>query len=119
MATGKEIFDELEQYPLPKETGVKDYIFYFVPASDNGFGEAAHSFFDKFYKDKGYVGKDVSSLEEMIGALYAQVSGGVKRIREIVIVAHATPQGLMSPIFAGASASNLLVSYTHLRAHET
>jgi hypothetical protein len=113
MAAGKEIFHELEQYPLRKETGVKDYIFYFVSASDKGFGEAAHRFFKKFYEDKGYVGKDVSSLEEMIGALYAEVKRGVKRIREIVIVAHATPQGLVPPIFTSASASNL-PEYRHI-----
>jgi hypothetical protein len=113
MSTGKEIFDELEQYPLSKETGTKDYIFYFVSAKDNGFGEAAHKFFDKFYKDKGYVGKDVSSLEEMIGALFAEVNGGVRRIREIVMVAHGTPQGLMPPIFASASRTNL-PEYRHL-----
>jgi hypothetical protein len=113
VATGKEIFDELEQYPLPKETGVKNYIFYFVPVSDKGFGEAAHRFFDKFYKPKGYVGKDVRSLEEMIGALNAEVNGGVSRIREIVIVAHATPQGMMPPIFTNASATNL-PEYRHI-----
>jgi hypothetical protein len=78
MASGKEIFDELEQYRLPAETGVRDYIFYFVSANDGGYGGGAHDFFNKFYPK--HVAKEVSSLEQMIGALYTDVTRGVQRI---------------------------------------
>jgi hypothetical protein len=110
---GKEIFDDLVEFPPPRETGTRDYIFYFVDANDHGFGEAAHEFFKKHYKPAGYVEKDVHSLEELIAALFADVNAGITHIREIVIVCHATPQGMMPPVFASASATSL-PEYRHI-----
>jgi hypothetical protein len=103
MATAKDIFDGLQQYPLPAKSGVKDYVFYFVPNSDDGYGARAHDFFKKFYPT--YAANDVVSIEQMIGILFKDVSGGVKQIRELVIVAHGTPQGLIVPVLTAATAT--------------
>jgi hypothetical protein len=100
MATAKEIFDGLQQYPLPAKSGVKDYVFYFVPNNDDGYGARAHDFFKKFYST--YAANDVVSIEQMIGILFKDVSGSVKQIRELVIVAHGTPQGLIIPVVSAA-----------------
>ncbi len=103
MATAKEIFDGLQQYPLPAKSGVKDYVFYFVSDKDDGYGQRAHEFFKRFYTT--YAAYDVTSLEQMIGILFKDVSGSVKQIRELVIVAHGTPQGLIVPVLTAATAT--------------
>ncbi|WP_411727282.1 hypothetical protein [Methyloglobulus sp.] len=101
---GKAIFDGRVEYPLPTKSGTKDFIFYFVPSS-NGYGKGARSFFDRFYKN--HVRKEVRSLEDMIVSLHSEVSGGITQIREIVMVAHGTRQGMVLPVFAAASGTNL------------
>ena len=101
---GKTIFDGRVEHPLPTKSGTKDYIFYFVPASD-GYGKGARFFFDRFFKK--HIRKNVSSLEGMIDSLNSEVSGGVTQIREIVIVAHGTHQGLLFKVLGAASETNL------------
>ena len=96
------IMDGLVQYPLPAATGVRDYVFHFVPASDP-YGAGAHAFFGRFYKN--HSSHDVTSLEQMIGVLAADVASSVKQIRELVMVAHGTPQGLILPVLTAANAT--------------
>jgi hypothetical protein len=103
MATAKEIFDGLVQHPLPVKSGIKDYIFYFVSANDGGYGGGAHDFFKRFYPN--HAANDVTCVEQMIGILFKVVSGSVEQIREIIIVAHGTPQGLIVPVLTAASAT--------------
>jgi hypothetical protein len=101
---GKQIFGGLLEYPLPKQTGVRDYIFYFVARSDP-YGNSARYFFERFYKN--HVSKNVSSLEQLIEELHQDVTGGVTLVREVVIVAHGTPLGLVLPVLKGTSDTNL------------
>ena len=62
----------------------------------------------------GGIGEDnVFAGMTVLGLVVVMVSAGVTRIREIVIVAHATPQGMMSPVMTGASATNL-PEYRHI-----
>jgi hypothetical protein len=96
------IMDGLVQYPLPAATGVRDYVFHFVPASDP-YGAGAHAFLGRFYKN--HSSHDVTSLEQMIGVLAADVASSVKQIRELVMVAHGTPQGLILPVLTAANAT--------------
>src|SRR5262245_23252621 len=104
---GHVIFDERVEYPLPAKQGVRDYIFYVVPASD-GYGRSARYFFEKFPGFKRHVHKSVSSLEDLVSVLRADaVSGGISQIREIVIVAHGTTQGLVVPVVNGTTDENL------------
>jgi hypothetical protein len=46
--SGSQIFDQLVEYPLPVQTGVRDYIFYFV-APPKGYFDGAGAFFAKHY----------------------------------------------------------------------
>lgn len=101
---GKEIFEKRVEYPLPKATGVRDYIFYFVPVSSNSddpaalYGKYARAFFEKYYH---HVSKEVRTLEELINILHEEVTqGGVQQIREIVIVAHGNSQALLHPVLS-------------------
>jgi hypothetical protein len=100
MATAKEIFDGLQQYPLPTKSGVKDCVFYFVPNNDAGCGARAQDFFKQFYST--YAANDVVRIEHMIGILFRDETGSVKKIRELIIVAHGTPQGLIIPALTAA-----------------
>ena len=102
---GREIFEARIEYPLPARSGVRDYVFHFVPASD-GYGGGARDFLDTFYPH--HVRKEASSLEAMIDALYTDVTEhGVTQIRELVMVAHGTSQGLILPVLRAASATEL------------
>jgi hypothetical protein len=112
-----QILDQLVEYPLPPpKTGVRDYVCYFVAPGDRGYGGGAHTFFDRFYKqhhplpakvgDK-HASQPLASLEALMRALAAHVAAhAITQIRELVIVAHGTPQGLVPPILDGASATN-------------
>ena len=102
---GKELFAQRVEYPLPKKAGTKDYVFYFIPPGDLGYRDSGEKFFAKFYK--GHVAKNVRTLEEMIEVLAAEVDSGVTRIREIVLLAHANPIGLLFKVVNGVSATNL------------
>jgi hypothetical protein len=98
---GKAIFDKRVEYPLPKLAGVRDFLFYFVSAGD-GYGRGARRFFDRFYKN--HVRADVGSLEQLVATLNTAVtSGGVQRIREIVIVSHGNADGLLFRIVTAAT----------------
>lgn len=102
---GKAIFTQRVEYPLPRVSGVKDYIFYFVPAGD-GYGRGARQFLDEFYPN--HVRENASSLEDLITALHADVAANrVSHIREIIVVAHGTAQGLVLPVLKNASTTNL------------
>jgi hypothetical protein len=102
---GKTTFAGLIEYPLPIKSGVKDYVFYFVPDTD-GYGQGARYFFDAFYPN--HVKKNATSLEALVDALQSDVSqNGVQLIREIVIVAHGNSQALLFPVVNGTSSSNL------------
>lgn len=101
---GKQILADLVEYPLPKKTGVRDYVFFFVPAGD-AYCDSARAFFRRFYPN--HVALDARSLEDLIATLAAQADSGVTHIREIVIVAHGNPLGLLSPVVSGVSATHL------------
>jgi hypothetical protein len=99
--SGKAIFDQRVEYPLPKRQGIRDYLIYLVPA-DNDYGKAARKFLGKFYR--GHRTGSARSLEEMIGFLRTDLaSGGITQVRELVIVCHGAPQGLILPIVRDAS----------------
>ncbi len=99
---GKDLFEARIEYPLkPKPTPkTKDYIFYFVPATDP-YGGSARKFLSKFYA--AHVATSVSSIEEMIGYLHDQVAVGVDHIHEVVIVAHANPRRMVLKLLEDAS----------------
>ena len=101
---GRELFEKRVEYPLPKKPGVRDYVFHFVPP-DNPYGKSARPFFARFYPN--HIKADVVSLEALITTLAAQVDSGVTHIREVVIVAHGNPLGLLSPVVSGVSATHL------------
>jgi hypothetical protein len=99
--SGKAVFDERVEYPLPEKQGVRDYVVYFVPAGD-GYGGGARYFFEKHFKR--HVHKSASSFEEMIGVLQADAAAGaVSQIRELVLVAHGTSDRLIVPLVRGTS----------------
>jgi hypothetical protein len=101
---GQALFKGLTEYPLPQVSGVRDYVFYFVP--NTGYGESARIFFKKYYPH--HVSQEAASLEQLISALYKDVtSGGVTQIRELVIVSHGTSNGLLIPLVAAPSDPNL------------
>lgn len=101
---GKELFDNRVEYPLPKKPGVRDYVFHFV-VPDDPYGKSARPFFARFYPN--HIKADVVSLEALIATLAAQVDSGVTHIREVVIVAHGNPLGLLSAVVSGVSATDL------------
>jgi hypothetical protein len=102
---GRAIFEQRAEYPLPRKSGVRDYVFYFVPESD-GYGRGARYFLNRFYPR--HVPKNVASLEALVDALHAEVTGGgVSQIREIIMLAHGTAQGLVLPVLKSASAATL------------
>jgi hypothetical protein len=95
MATGKEIFDGLVEYPLPVAPGVKDYVFYC--GNLGGYGVGAKAFIDKHWP--AHVAKTAASLQDLMSALQIEVtSGGVTQIRELVLVAHANMNELSLPV---------------------
>ena len=104
---GKQIFEALVEYPLPKKAGVRDYIFYLIPPTDihgkvDGYRREASHFFDLFYRN--YTKKEARSLEDLISALHADVTqDGVQQIREIVIVTHANSLALLFRILSDIS----------------
>jgi hypothetical protein len=99
------IYDNLIEYPLPEKTGVRDYIFYFVPGSDK-FGKSARYFFNRFYKN--HEKHNVNTFEKLIDRLHDRSKPqNVKQIREIIIVTHGTPIGLITPLVNGVSNTNL------------
>lgn len=94
--TGKEIFDNLVEYPLPERDGIKDYIFYFVSVTKD-YGLGAKNFFDKHYSN--HIQKSVKSLEALINVLDSEIkSKNLNQIREIVIVSHGTEVTLNLPL---------------------
>lgn len=104
LLAGKIIFNNRQEYPLPAISGTRDYIFYFVSASDK-YGKGARYFFNKFYKK--HRSKNVSSLEEVINHLANEInSRGITNIREIVIVTHGNAQGLIFPVVDGVSGTS-------------
>ncbi|NJD06133.1 MAG: hypothetical protein FIA97_06500 [Methylococcaceae bacterium] len=78
-------------------------MFYLVPR--DGYGLSARKFFDRFYPN--HVKREADSLEALMAYLAAQVDSGVTHIREVVIVAHGNPLGLLSPIVGGVTATSL------------
>ncbi len=103
---GRQLFTDRVEYPLPKQTGVRDYVFYLVDNKDKKYGKGARKFHAKFYTNH-VKEEEVNSLEAVIASLAAQVDAGVTHIREVVIVAHGNPLGLLSPVVSGATGANL------------
>ena len=96
-ARGRTVFQELVEYPLLQTPGVKDYLFYFV--GNDGYGKGARRFFSRFYPR--HVAQTVSSLEQMVGFLAGEIQANrVSQIREIVMVAHASAQGLQTQVLS-------------------
>jgi hypothetical protein len=94
---GEALFDGLLDHPLPERAGVRDYVFHFVPADPPGYGSAARYFFQTAYPK--HVAHDAGSLEGLIRVLHDDVTHhGVQQIREVAIVAHASPIGLSVPL---------------------
>ena len=85
-ARGKAIFDQLVEYPLPTE-GVRDYIFYFVPASD-GYGKGARYFFNRFYR----IGAEVRRSRPGTGLGLFIVRSVAKRHRGQITAESAGPE---------------------------
>jgi hypothetical protein len=104
LSRGRELFENRVEYPLPKKPGVRDYVFHFVPP-DNPYGKSARPFFARFFPN--HITTDVVSFEALITTLAAQVDSGVTQIREVVIVAHGNPLGLLSALVSGVSATHL------------
>ena len=105
-AHGEVLFKGLLDYPLAPAPKTQDYVFYV--ARDPNYGSSARNFFTRFYK--AHRAHDSSSIEELISTLHADVTqNGVQRIREIVIVAHGTPMGLILPVLASTTDANLKV----------
>lgn len=105
MATGKQLFDDRVEHPLPVSPDVGDYVFHFVPKSD-GYGEGARAFLDRFYP--GHHKSSPSNLQKMVETIAADIDGGgVTRVREIVVVAHGSPVGLQVPLVPGTSETTL------------
>jgi hypothetical protein len=97
----------LLDYPLPQQPGVRDYVFYFVPADPPGYGSAARNFFETFYRK--HVAHDVKSLEALVRVLHDDVTQhGVQQIREVVVVAHGSPLGLQVPLVDATDDADLL-----------
>ena len=70
---GKALFENLSEYPLPRRTGVRDYIFHLVPKDDaKMYGITARAFLRKYYKN--HATHEVSSLEGIIDFLYSGVT---------------------------------------------
>jgi len=98
---GRKIFENLVEYPLPRKTHVKDFIFYFVSNGDD-YGKSTRKFFKKYYPyHDDNNGKTVGSLEELITIL-SQKTSDDDLIREIVIVAHGNNEQLLLPIMQSA-----------------
>lgn len=97
---GRKIFENIEEYPLPRKTGRFDYIFYFVPTS-KGYGLGASTFFKKYYHN--HIEKSAKCLEEIIDILHSEIqSKTIEQIREIVIVSHANIHELLFPVTKNA-----------------
>ena len=81
--TGKEIFDNLVQYPLPdrrQDDGVYDYVVY-VFKKPGDFSKNAKLFFDRFYSR--HVVLTATSLEGTMKAIQAHATAHhVTQIRE-------------------------------------
>jgi len=91
MTLGQRAFS---QYPLAQVSGTRDYVFYFVGPSDP-YGEHARHFIRQPYSNHHAV--DVGSFE----ALFAHfkndiVQNNLAHVRAIIIVAHATAEGLIT-----------------------
>ena len=101
--TGKKIFDDLVQYPLPQRTGVVDYVVY-VFKKTGDFSKHAKIFFDRFYPK--HVPLTATSLEGTIKAIHAHAAAhGVTQIRELVIVAHGAATELYPQVIEDLSDS--------------
>lgn len=109
---GKELFRQRVEYPLPKAAGVRDYVFYIVPPGD-GYRDAGNRFFRRFYPDHRPF--DVRSLEDLVGVLAGEADGDVARIREVVILAHGNPLGMLFPVLNGVTGTTL-AEYKYLTA---
>src|SRR5829696_9634972 len=102
---GKTIFEQRLEYPLPAVQEVRDYVFHFVPASD-GYGKAARQFLGKFYPR--HERHDVASLEALVDILHSDLTrGAASKVREVVIVAHGTSEGLIIPLLRNTSGPGL------------
>lgn len=113
LGIGKQLFEKIQEYPLAKQPGVRDYLFYFVPSND-GYGKGARAFFNRFYRH--HVTKDARSLQDIVEALHQEVTtAGVRHIREVILVAHGTVQGLIAPILNNASGETMQ-EYKYLTA---
>jgi hypothetical protein len=70
---GKTIFENLEEYPLPKKDGVRDYIFYLVESeATHGYGWSSRAFFRRWYRN--HAENEVKSLESLIDVLHADLT---------------------------------------------
>jgi hypothetical protein len=96
-ARGRQILARMQSYPLAPSADRRDYVFYFVPESDE-YGKYARVFFRTYYPR--HVGVRVTSLEHLFTVLerdMARARANV-RIREIVVVAHSNSWGVLAPL---------------------
>jgi hypothetical protein len=107
LARGKQIFDNRVEYPLTKQSGVRDYVFNFVPtntgsAASKAYGRQSRAFFNAFFRQ--HIKRDVHTLEDLVNSLNQDLTGqGVQSIREIIIVAHGTRFQLLFPLLNDTS----------------
>ncbi len=102
LANGKRIFEKRREYPLPEQQGVKDYVFYAVGSGDP-YGAEARRFFNKHYS--AHSSHPINSLESLINHLHDQINAqNLTQIREIVIVTHASAEGLILNVIDNAVA---------------
>jgi hypothetical protein len=96
---GRQIFEQRVEYPLPKQTGVRDYIFFLFKDAEYakpGFATAAQKFLGQHY---AHAKKKANTLEDLLAALHADISaGGVTQIRELVLVTHGNAAQLFFPV---------------------
>jgi hypothetical protein len=92
---GRQIFEQRMEHPLPKKTGVRDYVFYL--AENKGFGAGARTFFGRHYAN--HVKKEAATLQDVFTTLSADITaGGLTQVRELVLVAHGNAAQLFFPV---------------------
>ena len=90
LARGNQLFANRVEYPLPQQSGVRDYVFNFVSATagsdgSKAYGVESRAFFNAFFPN--HVKHDVHTLEDLINVLKQDVSGAnpIHLIREIIV----------------------------------
>jgi hypothetical protein len=107
MTVGQRAFSQRPKYPLTELSGTRNYVFYFVGPNDP-YGEHARHFIRQRYSEPKHHAVDVGSFEALFAHLKNDIAQhNLTHVREIIIVAHATAEGLITPLVSGASNTHL------------